>query len=111
MFYVSPRDTVLIPNKSKMVRKKYKACFAFEGDDTAGRFEEKIWADKSDGSYDIDKCPVNAFFLRWGWKPKLVWKSLKGDDYMRFVGYEALLDNSKVVFDDGEMVMTPVAHN
>jgi len=101
MFYVSPRDLSMIDVKGREVRKRFLACFAFEGDDTAARFEEKIWAE-GDGA-----CPVGAFFERWGWKAKLVWKPLKGDAYMRFVGYEALLSDSEVVYDGGMMVMTP----
>jgi len=101
MFYVSPRchETVLV--KGKEGRRKYLAYFAFEGDDTAGRFEEKIWADGD------APCPVAAFFTRWGWKAKLVWKPLKGDTYLRFVGYEVLLCDSEVMYDGGMMVMTP----
>jgi hypothetical protein len=37
----------------------------------------------------------------------LVWKALKGDDYVRFVGYEALIHDSEVVYDGGMMVMAP----
>jgi len=77
------------------------ACFAFEGDDTVGRFEEQIWADGD------EECPVNRFFDRWGWKAKLVWKPLKGDGYVRFVGYEALIHDSRLVYDGNTMVMTP----
>jgi len=101
MFYVSPRDTTLVTVKSREVRRKYMTCFAFEGDDTVGRFEEKIWP-TGDGP-----CPVNEFFARWGWKAKLVWKPLTGDGYVRFVGYEALLHDSVVVYDGGQIVMTP----
>ena len=64
------------------------------------RSEEKIWSDEG-------ACPVSEFFTRWGWKAKLVWKPLEGDCYMRFVGYEALLHDSEVVYDGGNMVMTP----
>ena len=101
MFYVSPRDLVLVQVRGGTGRRKYLACFAFEGDDTVGRFEEKIWAEK-----DIN-CPVHAFFIRWGWQPKLVWKPLVGDGYVRFVGYETLIIDSQIVFDGGEIVMTP----
>lgn len=101
MFYVSPRDTTLHEVKGRMVRRKYLACFAFEGDDTAGRFEERIWAEGD------EPCPTHAFFKRWGWEPKLVWKPMTGDTYMRFVGYEALIEDNHVVYDGGEMVMTP----
>lgn len=101
MFYVSPRDRTLIKNKGQSVRKKYLAMFAFEGDDTIGRIEEKVWAD-GDGP-----CPVNEFFARWGWKAKLVWKPLEGDSYVRFVGYEALIHNSRIEYDAGNVVMTP----
>jgi hypothetical protein len=101
MFYVSSRDRTLINVKGNMVRRRYMACFGFEGDDTVGRFEEKIWPEKD------EPCPVNAFFTRWGWKAKLVWKPLEGDSYVRFVGFEALLCNSKIEYDGGEIVMTP----
>jgi hypothetical protein len=101
MFYVSPRDRTLKIVKGKQVRHNYLACFAFEGDDTVGRFEEKIWAEEG------EPCPVEAFFCRWGWSPKLVWKPLLGDTYVRFVGYEALLCDSKVEYDGGNIVMTP----
>ena len=37
----------------------------------------------------------------------MVWKPLLGDSYVRFVGYEALLGDSEVVYDGGDMVMTP----
>jgi len=101
MFYVSPRDRSTKIVKGKEVRHNYLACLAFEGDDTAGRFEEKIWAEEG------EPCPVELFFLRWGWSPKLVWKPLLGDTYLRFVGYEALLHDGKAVYDGGTMVMTP----
>jgi hypothetical protein len=104
MFYVSPRDTELInaPNRAGLVRRKYLACLAFEGDDTGGRLEENVWARN-----EQEECPVSLFFTRWGWKAKLVWKPLQGDGYMRFVGYEALISDGEVVYDGGEMVMTP----
>jgi len=107
MFYVSPRDTTLINQKGKMVRRKYLACLAFEGDDTAGRFEENIWSPvllKPDGE---TVCPVCQFFTRWGWKAKLVWKPLTDDGYIRFVGYEALICDGELEYDGGEVVMTP----
>ncbi|APG78087.1 RNA-dependent RNA polymerase [Beihai weivirus-like virus 17] len=101
MFYVSPRcrETVTDRNGAQ-VRRKFMACMAFEGDDTAARFEEKIWSDEG-------PCPVAEFFTRWGWKAKLVWKPLEGDTYLRFVGYEVLLCDSDVVYDGGNIVMTP----
>jgi len=101
MFYASARDKETKVVKGKEVRHNYLACLAFEGDDTAARFEEKIWAEEGEA------CPVEAFFRRWGWSPKLVWKPLLGDTYLRFVGYEALLHDSKVEYDGGTMVMTP----
>lgn len=113
MFYVSPRDTNLVqaPNKVGLVRRRYLACFAFEGDDTVGRFEEDIWTIKdckvSKEFLGLLDCPVGAFFTRWGWKAKLVWKPLEGDSYVRFVGCEALISDGEVVHDGGELVMTP----
>jgi len=101
MFYVSPRDKTMVEKHGKLKRKTFLCMFAFEGDDTLGRFEEKIWADEG------KPCPVEAFFTRWGWKSKLVWKKLDGDDYVRFVGYEALLHDSEVEYDGGDVVMTP----
>jgi hypothetical protein len=101
MFYVSPRTKEMVFVKGQAVRRKFMACMAFEGDDTAGRFEEKIWA--ADG----EPCPVADFFTRWGWKAKLVWKPLDGDTYLRFVGYEVLLCDSEAVYDGGNIVMTP----
>lgn len=106
MFYVSPRDKAMVDGKDgKKVRRKYLCKFAFEGDDTVARFEEEIWAkDKK------TPCPVEAFFKRWGWRSKLVWKEVKGHDYVRFVGYEALILDGKVEFDGGDVVMTPETH-
>jgi hypothetical protein len=101
MFYVSPRDKTMIEKKGKLVRKMYLCMFAFEGDDTLARFEEGIWAKGK------EPCPVEAFFTRWGWKSKLVWKAMSGDDYARFVGYEALLCDGEAVWDGAEVVMTP----
>jgi hypothetical protein len=101
MFYVSPRDRTMVEKRGKLVRVTYLCIFAFEGDDTLARFEEQIW------SCDDLPCPVEAFFTRWGWRSKLVWKALSGDDYARFVGYEALLCDGEVVYDGGEVVMTP----
>lgn len=104
MFYVSPRDTTLTQQKGRQVRRKYLACMSFEGDDTMARFEEKLWPEK-----EGDACQVNAFFTRWGWKAKLIWKPLEGDGYVRFVGYEALISNGEVVYDGGQIVMIPEA--
>lgn len=101
MFYVSPRDRSTVMRSGKEVRVKYLTCFAFEGDDTAARFDEKIWPEEG------QPCPVAAFFERWGWRAKLVWKPLLGDSYVRFVGYEALICDSKLVYDGAEIVMTP----
>jgi len=102
MFYVSPRDTQMIQLRGKLVRKKYLACLAFEGDDTLAKFDENIWPEQ-----EGDACKVAAFFDRWGWRAKLVWKPLKGDTYVRFVGYEALISDCRVVYDGAEVVMTP----
>jgi len=104
MFYVSPRDTTLIQQKGRQIRRKYLACMSFEGDDTMARFEEKLWPEK-----EGDACKVDAFFTRWGWKAKLIWKPLTGDGYVRFVGYEALIHNGEVVYDGGQIVMIPEA--
>jgi hypothetical protein len=102
MFYVSARDQTLVDVRGRKVRRKYLVCFAFEGDDTLGRLEEKLWPKSED-----EPCQVMAFFDRWGWKAKLVWKPLVGDAYVRFVGYEALISDNKVVYDGAELVMTP----
>lgn len=112
LFYVSRRDRSTIELRGKQVRKKYLACLAFEGDDTSGRIEEPVWVN---GPYDPensetkDDCLVSNFFRRWGWKAKLIWKPHHGDAYVRFVGYEALIHDSKIVYDGAEMVMTPEA--
>jgi hypothetical protein len=101
MFYVSPRDAKMVLRNGNYSRQNYMCMFAFEGDDTLARFQEEIWAK------DGEKCPVAEFFVRWGWSPKLVWKATTGDDYARFVGYEALLCNGECVYDGAQVVMTP----
>jgi len=101
MFYVSPRDKRISNVRGCDKRKKYLCCLAFEGDDTLGRFEETLWP------INGDPCMVGAFFERWGWRAKLVWKPLKGDTYVRFVGYEALIHDCQVVYENGKPVMTP----
>jgi len=101
MFYVSPRDQSIVKGKTGPGRKKYLACLAFEGDDTVGRLDERVWARTG------EPCPVEAFFTRWGWRSKLVWKKVSGDDYVRFVGYEALISGNKLVYEGGTLVMVP----
>lgn len=82
--YVSARDGVA-----------YKACLAFEGDDTAGRLVEKIAGH------------AELFFQRWGWKPKLKYTKNDGDEHLRFVGYDILLVNGKAPMSEGEVICCP----
>jgi len=92
MFYKSARDG-----------KKYLAMFIFEGDDTLGRVEEPIWEPITPGGESI----IEDFFRRWGWKPKLDWKSVTGDAYARVVGYDILIRDNKAVFDGDTLVACP----
>lgn len=94
MFYVSARDDC-----------KYMAMFVFEGDDTLGRLEEScLWSPLREGAAD---SLTDDFFYRWGWKPKLSWKSTTGYDYARVVGYDVLLKDGVAVKDGNEYVCCP----
>jgi len=86
--YQSPRD-----------KKWYMARLAFEGDDTVGRLEEGLVVGFS------DEC--EAYFRRLGWSPKLLWKKQEGYDYVRFIGYDALLHDNKIVEEGDAVVMLP----
>jgi len=92
MFYKSARDN-----------EKYLAMFIFEGDDTLGRVQEPIWEPITPGGESI----IDDFFRRWGWKPKLDWKSATGDAYARVVGYDILIRDNKAVFDGDDLVACP----
>lgn len=85
------------PYESRRDGERHHAALAFEGDDTLGRLNEKIDGD------------VEAFFERWGWRPKLKYAVPDADGYaaVTFVGYECLLKDGKPVIDQGELVCTP----
>lgn len=92
LFYISARDG-----------EKYLARLVFEGDDTVGRVEEAVWLPAYEGGPSL----IDDFFRRWGWKPKLLWKSETGHDYARVVGYDILLHNNAAVYQGDELVACP----
>lgn len=92
-FYISARDG-----------RKYMAMFVFEGDDTLGRMEEPVWLPCRPGA---SVSLIEDFFLRWGWKAKLSWKSNVGYDYARVVGYDILLSDGKAAYDGPTLVAMP----
>jgi hypothetical protein len=92
--YVSARDG-----------KKYTAMFVFEGDDTICRCQEAIWLPAYSHAQSLSFA--DDFFFRWGWSPKLTWKNETGFDYVRFVGYDILLNDNEAVFSNNDLVSCP----
>ena len=71
-----------------------EARLAFEGDDTVGRLSETMHVTQ-----------MEEFFHRWGWRSKIKICRKTGDDFVRFVGFDALTRDGDVVMQCRNPVM------